>query len=69
MKRQKPSWTEKHSFDVRRALEKHVLPDLGHLTIADIDRQEALKPSQKKKMAALKPEELPQEPTWNRGIV
>ena len=107
MQRQKPRWTEKHAFDVRRALENHVLPDLGHLPIADIDRQEvlsvlrvmegqgkheaahrarqrmeavfnfaiitgdcetnpaagltkALTPPVKKKMAALKPEELPE---------
>ncbi|MEC9172640.1 MAG: tyrosine-type recombinase/integrase, partial [SAR324 cluster bacterium] len=107
MQRQQPRWTEKHAFDVRRALENHVLPDLGHLPIADIDRQEvlsvlrvmegqgkheaahrarqrieavfnfaiitgdcetnpatgltkALTPPVKKKMAALKPEELPE---------
>lgn len=107
MQRQKPRWTEKHAFDVRRALENHVLPVLEHLPIADIDRQEvlsvlrviegqgkheaahrarqrieavfnfaiitgdcetnpaegltkALTPPVKKKMAALKPEELPE---------
>ena len=107
MQRQQPRWTEKHAFDVRRALENHVLPDLGLLPIADIDRQEvlsvlrvmegqgkheaahrarqrieavfnfaiitgdcetnpamgltkALTPPFKKKMAALKPEELPE---------
>ena len=107
MQRQQPRWTKKHAFDVRRALENHVLPDLGHLPIADIDRQEvlsvlrvmegqgkheaahrarqrieavfnfaiitgdcetnpamgltkALTPPVKKKMAALKPEELPE---------
>ena len=107
MQRQQSRWTEKHAFDVRRALENHVLPDLGHLPIADIDRQEvlsvlrvmegqgkheaahrarqriesvfnfaiitgdcetnpaagltkALTPPVKKKMAALKPEELPE---------
>ena len=107
MQRQKPRWTEKHAFDVRRALENHVLPDLGHLPIADIDRREvlsvlrvmegqgkheaahrarqrmeavfnfaiitgdcdanpaaglttALTPPRKKKMPALKPEELPE---------
>ena len=42
MQRQQPRWTEKHAFDVRRALENHVLPDLGHLPIADIDHQEVL---------------------------
>ncbi|MDP6247927.1 MAG: integrase arm-type DNA-binding domain-containing protein, partial [SAR324 cluster bacterium] len=42
MQRQKPRWTEKHAFDVRRALENHVLPDLGDLPIADIDRQVVL---------------------------
>ena len=107
MQRQQLRWTEKHAFDVRRALENHVLPNLGHLPIADIDRQEvlsvlrvmegqgkheaahrarqrieavfnfaiitgdcetnpaaglpkALTPPVKKKMAALKPEELPE---------
>ncbi len=107
MQRQKPRWTEKHAFDVRRALENHVLPDLGDLPIADIDRQvvlsvlrvmegqgkheaahrarqrmeavfnfaiitgdcetnpaagltKALTPPLKKKMPALKPEELPE---------
>ena len=42
MQRQQSRWTEKHAFDVRRALDNHVVPDLGHLPIADIDRQEVL---------------------------
>ena len=42
MKRQAPRWTKKHAFDVRRGLENHVLKDLGHLPVADIERQEVL---------------------------
>ena len=42
MVRQKPRWAEKHSFDVRRALEIHVIPELGNLPIAGIERQEVL---------------------------
>ena len=42
MKRQAPRWTVKHAFDVRRGLENHVLKDLGHLPVADIERQEVL---------------------------
>ncbi len=42
LERQKPRWTEKHSFDVKRALENHVIPDLGHIPIAEIDRHEVL---------------------------
>ena len=36
MKRQTSRWTEKHTSDVKRSLENHVLPDLGDRPINEI---------------------------------
>ena len=42
LNRKTPEWTEKQSFDVRRSLELHVLPDLSDRPINQIDSPELL---------------------------
>ena len=42
MQKQGPRWTDEHCKRVRRSLEMHVFPEIGHRPITEIDAQEML---------------------------